>query len=84
MWLRVVLLRTDVSEEHVAFNFRVERTSDLRTTLATTRQTDVVPSSLILSALKMEARHSSELSVLKITTQHHIPEEIIIQIVNLD
>jgi hypothetical protein len=39
----------------------------------------IVSSSLILSVLKMEATHSSEMSVLYRPTQCHIPEDGILQ-----
>jgi hypothetical protein len=35
----------------------------------------VVPSSLILLALMMQARHSSETSVLTRATRHHVPQD---------
>jgi hypothetical protein len=39
---------------------------------------NVVPSSLILSTLMMEALHSSEMSFLRSSTRRHIPEDRIL------
>jgi hypothetical protein len=66
MRYRVVLVRTDVSEECVTSIARVTRIGELRTTLAVTIgglgllvTANVVPNSLILVILMMEAMHSS-------------------------
>jgi hypothetical protein len=70
MWRHVVLL-TDVSEERIAFIFRVY--SYLLT---------LVNRSWISHTLKMEAIHSFETSVNKISTRRHIPEDGILYIVS--
>jgi hypothetical protein len=59
----MVLVRTDVSEERIASIIRVKRICE------------VVPSSLIVLNLLMEAIRSSETSVLTRATMCHIPEE---------
>jgi hypothetical protein len=74
---RVAVLRTDVSEDLIAFIIRVTRIGELRTTLAVTDNqstlrrrnqllatANVVPNLLILLALMTEAICSSESSVL--------------------
>jgi hypothetical protein len=61
MLRRVALVRTDVSEEHIASFIRVTRIGELGTTLAVT---SVVRSSPILVTLMKEALSSSETSVL--------------------
>jgi hypothetical protein len=76
MWRRVVIVRTDVPEEHIASNFRVERIRDLRRTLAVTSSiitANVVPTLRIVSTLKMEATRFYETSVLTSLTWLHIP-----------
>jgi hypothetical protein len=65
----VAVVIIDVSEERIVSIIRVNYlliTAD-------------APSSLILFTLIMEAIHSSETSVLTITTRPHIPEESILQ-----
>jgi hypothetical protein len=76
MLLRVAFVRTDVSEERSPSIIRVTRICELGVTLAVTSNrrkllvtANVVPSSLILSTLMMEAILSSETSVLINTTR---------------
>jgi hypothetical protein len=86
MWRHVALVRTNVSEERIAFIIRMTRIGELGTTLAITRKflrnvlrllvTDnVVPSSPILVTLMMKAIGSSETSVLTWATWRHISED---------
>jgi hypothetical protein len=86
MWCRVVLVRTDVSEECIASISRVKRISELGTTLAITSNflhsvlqllviANVFRSSLILFTLMMEAIRSSETVILSRATRHYIPED---------
>jgi hypothetical protein len=65
----VVLARTDVSEERVASIISVKGFSDLLVIPY------IVPSSLILSTLMMEAIPSSEMSFLTRATLRHIPQD---------
>jgi hypothetical protein len=62
----------------VTYTFKVEGISELRAALAVFTA-KAVPSSLILSTLKMEAIRSSETLVLRRPTQHHILEDGILQ-----
>jgi hypothetical protein len=69
MLRRVVLVRTDVSEEHIASIIRVSRISELRTLAGTNnlsklRRNNVVPRLAILVTLMMEVIRSSETSAL--------------------
>jgi hypothetical protein len=84
MVLRVVLVRTDVSEARFDSIIRVTRIGELRTTLPVTSNRsirrllvtgNVVPSKPILVTLMMEAIRSSETSVLTRTTRRTIPED---------
>jgi hypothetical protein len=76
MWRRVTLVRTDVSEERIA-SIRAKRISAGVHQLLVTA--NVVPSSLILFTLMMEAICCSETSVLTRSTRRHIPEDVILQ-----
>jgi hypothetical protein len=89
MLCHVALVRTDVSEELSASIIRVTRIGELGTMLAVLRThfvflcsvhrllvtASVVPSSLILVTLMMEALSSSETSVLTRDTRHNILED---------
>jgi hypothetical protein len=66
------LVRTDDSEQHIAFIISVERINELGTELLIDAN---VPSSLILSTLMIEVLRSSEGSQLTTATRHHIPED---------
>jgi hypothetical protein len=65
MGRHVGLVRTDVSVERVASFFEVENRRVLTA--------NAFPRSL--TALQIEARHSSETSILTRTTLRHIPED---------
>jgi hypothetical protein len=72
MLRRVVLVRTDVSEEPVPSVIRVTRTGELETTLAVTsnRSTPILDTLMMLETIS-----SSETSVLTGATQRNIPED---------
>jgi hypothetical protein len=74
----VVLLRTDDSQERIAFTISVTRIGELRTTLAVTSNRSIllVPSS---SMMMIEVQISSESSVLTRVTLHNSPEDSILQ-----
>jgi hypothetical protein len=82
---RVALLRTNVSDEGSTSTTRVERISKLGTTLIGTKNSNthltanVIPISLILFTLMVEAKSSSEMSVLTRATRGHTPEYVILQ-----
>jgi hypothetical protein len=91
MLQRVVLIRTDVSEKHIASIIRVIRIGELVTTIAVTSKrstlvffrsafhflitADVFPSSTILFTLMMEAILSFETPVHTRVTRRNIPED---------
>jgi hypothetical protein len=78
MWCRIFLVTIDVSEERRASIVMVEAIREVGRTLAVTSNwvtANVVPSSLILSTLIIDAIRSSEPSVLTRATQRHITED---------
>jgi hypothetical protein len=87
MWRRVALVRTDVSDNRVAFFIRKKRISNLwknvssnysvflRSVLRFLVIVNVVPSSLILFTLMMEAISSPETSVLTRASRLHTRED---------
>jgi hypothetical protein len=76
MLCRVVLVRTDISEELSASIIRVTRIGELGMLAVTSnRSANVVPISPILVTLMMEAISSSKTSVLTRVTWRNIPED---------
>jgi hypothetical protein len=83
MLRRVDLVRTDVSEESVAYIIRVITIGELGTEIFPRSVLQLlitanVPSSLILFALMLETTGSSETSVLTTATQRHISHDRIL------
>jgi hypothetical protein len=66
MLRHVALVRTDISEERIAYIFGVTKVGELETTLAVTSNR---------STLRRSTEHSSETSFFTKTSRHHIPED---------
>jgi hypothetical protein len=82
MWLRVLLARTDISEERIASIIRVERIGELRTTLLVTSNYKMLwttSDSLIFFTLMTEAVSTSETLLLTRATRSHMQEEYILR-----
>jgi hypothetical protein len=91
MWRRKALVRTDVSEEHIASIIKVTRISELGTTFAVTNNrsmlqmlvvsANAVPNSSILVTLTMEKfLRSSQTPILTRAPLRQIPEDGILYI----
>jgi hypothetical protein len=78
----VVLVKTDASEESIAYIIRVTKIGEVGTTLPVTnnRCTNFVPSSPIIVTLIIEANRSSETSDLTRATRLNILKESILHI----
>jgi hypothetical protein len=72
---RAAHIRTDVWEENVTFNIRLERISELQLLVTA----NVVLRWPILVTLMMENVRPSETSILTRTTRRHIPEDCILR-----
>jgi hypothetical protein len=78
---RVTVVRTDVSEERIAYVVKVTRIGELGTTLVVTSNRStlhIVPTSPILISLLMEGMRSFETSVFTRATQRNILEDDIL------
>jgi hypothetical protein len=82
MWLRVAIVRTDVSEEGIASMIKVTGIGELflRSVLRLLVSANVVPSSPNLVNLMMEAIRPSEMSVSTRATGRDITEGGILQL----
>jgi hypothetical protein len=73
------LVRTDISEEHVASTFNAERISELGTMLvATSRLLMFFLALRFFPFMKMEETCSTEMSAVKRPIRRHLPEGIIL------
>jgi hypothetical protein len=80
MWRRVDLVWTDVSEERIAYIFKVEKSaSEEPAWTVCSHLLTLLPRLRIFLPLKMEAIRSSERSVHTRSTRRHIPEDGILQ-----
>jgi hypothetical protein len=75
MLRRAALVRTDVSDNLIVSIIREKRISTLQVLVTA----NVVPSTLILITLIMEAICSSKMSALTRARRRHIPEDDILQ-----
>jgi hypothetical protein len=80
MLRRVAIVRTNVSEEHIASVIRLTRIDELGTTLAATSNANVFPNSQILVTLMMAKICSCETSVHTRATRRNIPEDGILRL----
>jgi hypothetical protein len=83
MFRHVPVIRTDVSEECSASIIRVTGLDELGTTLASCLlliTAAIVPSSLLLVTLMIEALHSSKTSIFTRAIWRNIPEDGIFKI----
>jgi hypothetical protein len=80
----VAFVRTDVTEERIAYITKVRTISELLTLAVTSAlqllvTANFIPISLILLTLIMEAIRSTETSIPTRTTWYHIPEDDILR-----